>query len=147
VVGFEIVRTGREPPNSLFGRWLAYYRVELDDPEHSGLRTVLELAEGRWRVETSGLTRQGAVVVHGVIVRGPGDAWSLRSETDLDGRPYARETAWFEPRAIEGGAELRVRYEIAPRNRRVGLALDMGAASLRREREATLDRFLASLSS
>lgn len=125
--------------------WLEFYRGELDEIGSSGERTLEELAPGRFRVETQGLARAGRVTVRGILTFDVGETWSVRSESEVGGRLYARERAHFHVRSEGGVPTLVATYELTGGSAVFDFALNEGRDRLRAERERSLDRFLARL--
>jgi hypothetical protein len=125
--------------------WLDFHRKELTRADSAGERRVDSLAPGRYRVETTGTTRRGSVRTHGVITFDQGTSWSVRTETLVDGRPYAREWARYEVREGDGAREISVSFELVGATRVVDLALNEGREDLKAERERSLAKFMASL--
>ena len=126
-------------PEVVRARWL---KDQSGPTDGTGPRRSAEpIDPHRIRLTARGSTRAGEVEVQGIATFEGDRDWSQRSETELNGNPYARETVRFHMDVVDGTTVLTAQYEILGRSGYIDFLLWLGTGKLRKERERALDRW------
>jgi hypothetical protein len=145
LVRFVTVRTLPLREAEVWPSWMRFYRETPEVGPTPVDRSMEPVGDHQTRFVTRGRTGAGGVRIDAVVTFEGTRDWSVRSETELNDRPFGRESAHYHVAPLEGVSTVTVSFEIVGRTGFVDLMLWLGTGRLRRQREQTLDAWVASM--